>query len=84
MVRGLQERAARALPAEQVELAGGWWLRHSPGCSWWVGTVLPHDGGGPGELVRKVVGAEEFYAFRGAAARFQISPPVCPAGSAAV
>jgi len=84
MVRGLQERAARALPAEQVEQAGVWWLRHSPGCSWWVGTVLPHDGGGPGELVRKVVGAEEFYAFRGAAARFQISPPACPAGLDAV
>jgi N-acetylglutamate synthase len=35
-------------------------------------------------LVRRIVGAEGFYAFRGAAARFQISPPACPAGLDAV
>ncbi len=79
-VRGLQERAARALPAEQVENVEGWWLRHSPGCAWWVGTVLPHADAGPGELVRRIVGAEEFYAGHGATARFQISPPACPEG----
>jgi ribosomal protein S18 acetylase RimI-like enzyme len=84
MVKGLQERAARALPAEQVEQAGGWWLRHAPGCAWWVGTVLPHGDGRPGELVRRIVGAERFYAFRGAAARFQISPAASPAGLDAV
>src|SRR5919108_3560995 len=78
MIRGLQERAARALPAERVELAEGWWLRHAPGCAWWVGTVLPHGEAGPGELVRRVAGAEEFYAARGAVTRFQISPRACP------
>jgi N-acetylglutamate synthase len=83
-VRGLQERAARALPAEQVEHAGGWWLRHAPSCAWWVGTVLPHGDARPGELVGRVALAEEFYAGHGAAARFQISPPACPEGLDAV
>ena len=80
MVGRLQERAARALPAEHVEDVEGWWLRHAPSCAWWVGTVLPHGDARPGELVRRVVGAEEFYARHGAAARFQISPPACPEG----
>lgn len=84
MVRGLQERAARALPAERVEEAEGWWLRHQPSSSWWVGTVLPHGDAGPAELVRRVVRAEEFYAGHGATARFQISPPACPEGLDAI
>ncbi|MFG1709631.1 GNAT family N-acetyltransferase [Nonomuraea sp. M3C6] len=79
-VRGLQERTARALPAEHIEDVEGWWLRHAPSCAWWVGTVLPHGAARPGELVRRVVGAEEFYAGRGAAARFQISMGACPEG----
>lgn len=76
-VRGLQERAARGLPAEYVEDAAGWWLRHSPGCSWWVGTVLPHGEGGLG---RRVAAAERFYTVRGTPTRFQICPQACPAG----
>ncbi|MBQ0984085.1 GNAT family N-acetyltransferase [Streptomyces sp. F63] len=80
-VRGLQERAARALPAERVERIGGWWLRHAPRSPWWVGTVLPHGATRrPGELARRVGEAERFYADRGGTARFQISPPVCPDG----
>ncbi len=79
IVRGLQERAARALPAQQAEDAEGWWLRYAPGCAWWVGTVLPHADAGPGELARRVVRAEEFYAGHRTAARFQVSPPACPA-----
>lgn len=84
MVRGLQERAARALPAERVEDVDGWWLRHAPRCSWWVGTVLPHGDAGPGELAGRIAGVEEFYARHGVAARFQISPPACPDGLDAV
>jgi N-acetylglutamate synthase len=79
-VRGLQERAARAFPAVHVEDVDGWWLRLAPSCSWWVGAVLPHRDAGPGELVRRVAGAEDFYAGNGAAARFQISPSACPDG----
>lgn len=80
LVRNLQERAARGLPAFRVEEIGGWWLRHAPGCSWWVGTVLPHGGVGAGELVRRIALAEEVYAGHGAAACFQIGPPACPDG----
>ncbi|AWN26159.1 GNAT family N-acetyltransferase [Streptomyces sp. NEAU-S7GS2] len=79
-VRGLQERAARALPAERIEDVAGWRLRHAPSCSWWVGTVLPHAEAGPGALARRILGAEEFYAGHHAVARFQISPGACPDG----
>jgi ribosomal protein S18 acetylase RimI-like enzyme len=75
-VREFQERAARGLPAAEVTDAGGWWLRHAPGCSWWVGTVLAH---GDGDLARGITAAEEFYAERGLPARFQVSP-ASPAG----
>ena len=84
MLRDLQERAARALPAEQVENALGWWLRHAPNCSWWVGTVLPHSVSAPDELVNRIAGAEAFYADRGTRARFQITPGACPEGLDAV
>lgn len=77
LLRGLQERAARAQPAEQVQDAEGWWLRHAPGCSWWIGTVLPHGDAGPDDLLRRVLGAEEFYAGHGSAASFQVCPPAC-------
>lgn len=80
LVRGLQERTARALPARRIEVVDGWWLRHAPGCSWWVGTVLPHGDVPRGELVHRVVAAEEFSARCGAVARFQISPGACPDG----
>ncbi len=79
-VRSLQEKAARALPAEHVEHVGAWWLRHSTSSAWWAGTVLPHADAGADELVRLVDGAERFYAGHGTSARFQISPRVCPAG----
>ncbi|MQA09346.1 MAG: GNAT family N-acetyltransferase [Pseudonocardiaceae bacterium] len=79
MVRGLQERVARALPAEHVEHVGGWWLRYSASPSWWMGTVLPHGDAGRDELVRMISAAERFYAGFGVATRFQISPGACPA-----
>jgi GNAT superfamily N-acetyltransferase len=83
-VRDLQERAARALPASEVVMADGWWLRHAPGSAWWAGSVLPHHDAVSPDLLRRVVEAEEFYAGHGATARFQISPGTCPAGLDAV
>ncbi len=80
LVRTLQERAARALPAQHVQEVAGWCLRHSSSCDWWVGTVLPHGDVAAGELVARVVEAEEFYAGHGGVARFQISPGACPRG----
>ncbi|GAA2985629.1 GNAT family N-acetyltransferase [Streptosporangium longisporum] len=83
LVRGLQERAARALPAEHVERLGGWWLRLAPDCSWWVGTVLPHGETGPQRsegLEAGVKEAEDFYARHGLDTRFQITPRACPDG----
>ncbi|GAB3660580.1 GNAT family N-acetyltransferase [Glycomyces tarimensis] len=77
-IKALQERAARAMPAERVETAGGWLLRHAPRCSWWVGTVLPH--GGVEDLESSVAAAERFYADRGERTRFQITPGVCAEG----
>jgi N-acetylglutamate synthase len=80
LVRGVQERAARALPAEHLERVGGWWLRQAPRGPWWVGTVLPHGAGGPGDLAHRVTRAEGFYARHGAAAGFQVSPGAHPEG----
>ena len=80
LVRGLQERVARALPAEHVEHVGGWWLRHAPGCAWWVGSVLPHGDVEPDELERRVRAVERFHARHGTVPRFQITPQACPSG----
>jgi GNAT superfamily N-acetyltransferase len=76
LVRQLQERAARALPAEEVERLGGWWLRHAPSCSWWVGSVLPH-----GSVVdSRISAAERFCSARGVPPRFQVTPGACAPG----
>lgn len=77
-MRRLQERVARALPAERIVIADGWWLRSAPRCAWWVGTVLPHADADGKDLVRRVIEAEAFYAAQGAAATFQITPGACP------
>ncbi len=79
-MRGLQERATRALPAEQVEQVGEWWLRRSTTSSWWVATVLPHGDAAPAELERRIALAERFYAGFEMPTRFQICPGACPEG----
>ena len=77
-VRVLQEKVARALPAEQVERIGGWWLRRSASPSWWMGTVLPHGAhAGRDELEPMIAAAERFYAGFGVATTFQVSPGAC-------
>jgi GNAT superfamily N-acetyltransferase len=78
LVRSIQDRVARAHPAEHVEDHRGWRLRLAPGCAWWVGTVQPHRDADPREVVQRVLDAESFYARHRTPPRFQISPPACP------
>lgn len=78
LVRKLQERAARAFPAEHVESVDGWLLRRSSGSAWWVRSVLPHADADREELGRRVLRVERFYAEHDTPARFQISPGACP------
>ncbi|WP_338118486.1 GNAT family N-acetyltransferase [Streptomyces coryli] len=80
LITGLQERAARALPARRTEVVDGWWLRDAPGGSWWTESVLPHAEHGREGLERLITAAEKQAAERGRAACFQITPGVCPAG----
>ena len=75
LIRALQERAARALPAALTVDADGWLLRHAAGPDWWIGSVLPHA---LDDLDRRVVHAEDFYAAHDATPRFQITPGTCP------
>jgi ribosomal protein S18 acetylase RimI-like enzyme len=79
LLRGLQERAARAQPAERVERRGGWWLRLAPSRSWWIGTAMPHGTATRG-LGPRIAGVEAWYAGHGVPARFQVTPAACPEG----
>jgi GNAT superfamily N-acetyltransferase len=80
LVAGLQERAARAVPAESDERFGGWWLRHAPGCAWWVAAVLPHGGVTPSELAERVEAAEAYCAERDRPTMVQMTPGAAPEG----
>lgn len=72
----LQERAARAVPAESGERVGEWWLRHAPGCSWWIASVLPHGGhdASPAELAALIDAAEAYTAAREMPTLLQMTP----------
>ena len=80
LIRGLQERSARALPPVVSAHLDGWWLRQAGSGAWWASAVLPHGDAGPAELPARIRIAEEFCARHGAPARFQVSPGACPAG----
>lgn len=79
LIRALQERAARAQPAQHTEYADGWLLRHAPDTSWWIGSVLPHTASAT-NLAARVDRAEQFYAIRDTVTHFQITPGTCPDG----
>ncbi len=79
-VRRLQERAARALPANVVERLDGWWLRYANISAWWISSVLPHSETLPPDLAGRLRTVEEFYAGHGIPTRYQISPGACPVG----
>jgi GNAT superfamily N-acetyltransferase len=71
----LQERAARGAPAEHVTRAGRWWLRHAPGCSWWLGSVLPHGvTASRAELEDLIAAAEAYTAERDIPTLMQMTP----------
>ena len=78
--RSLLEKTARAFPAQHIEQVDGWWLRHAPGCAWWVGTVLAHGAVPAEDLVSRIAEAEKFYARHGSPSRFEITPGVCAEG----
>jgi ribosomal protein S18 acetylase RimI-like enzyme len=79
LIRGLQERTARALPAIVVYRLDGWWLRHADSAAWWASAVLPHGDAVPPALPDKIRFVENFYAGYGTPARFQVSPAASPA-----
>lgn len=72
---GLQERAARAVPAEYGARAGKWLLRHAPGCSWWIGSVLPHGVGAERTELEDLISVAEAYTTeRGIPTLMQMTP----------
>lgn len=77
-VGGLQERAARAVPAAVQESRDGCWLRLTDSTTtWWAGAALMHDAAAERDLAAAIAAAEDFYAAHGATARFQVCP-ACP------
>jgi len=76
----LEAVAARAWPALVAEPLGGWTLRFSGGGGRRVNSVLPLAASGALGLDERISASERFYAVRGAAARFQLSPAAAPAG----
>jgi len=79
-IQGLQERAARAQPVDQVVNVDGWLLRYAPRGAWWLGSALPHRAAYGDDLTARVAGVEDFYDERDVPACFQITPGVCPDG----
>lgn len=79
LARGLLDRAAGAVPATEQETRLGWRLRYTDTSLWWVGAVMAHGGPDTRTLQDRVHAAEEFYAQRRAATRFQVCPG-CPPG----
>jgi GNAT superfamily N-acetyltransferase len=66
------------VPAEFNERVGGWWLRHAPGCAWWVASVLPHGGASHAELTERIEAAEAYCAERGVPTLVQMTPGAAP------
>lgn len=78
LVRELQDRAARAVPAAVQEHRDGCWLRHTDSVTtWWAGAALVHGAPQVHDLTATISVAEAFYAAHGARPRFQVCP-ACP------
>lgn len=77
-IRGLQNRAARAVPGAVQEITDGCWLRHTDSDStWWAGAALMHGDVPRRDVASRIAVAEDFYEAHGAPARFQVCP-ACP------
>jgi len=74
----LEEIAFAAWPAEDVECADGWRLRWTQGVTRRANSVWPNEVTGDAPLSDRIARAEAFYAERGAATTFQISPAARP------
>ena len=73
------ERAAfEAWPAAEVVPLGGWRLRFNHGVTQRASSVWPGPGASEIPLAARIHAAERFYAERGAAASFQLSPAADP------
>jgi N-acetylglutamate synthase len=78
LVRALQDRAARAVPAAVQEHRAGCWLRHTDSATtWWAGAALLH--GRVRDVGASIATVERWYAAHGAAVRVQVCP-ACPPG----
>jgi GNAT superfamily N-acetyltransferase len=73
------ERAAfDAWPAAEVQALGGWRLRFNHGITSRGSSVWPGPGASDRPLAARIEAVERFYAERGAAASYQISPAADP------
>ena len=77
-IRAIERTAFEAWPAAEAVALGGWWLRFNHGVTNRASSVWPGPGAGALPLEARVAEAESFYAARGAAACFQLSPAAEP------
>ena len=75
----IESLAANAWPAAIVQVVDGWRLRFNWGTTRRANSVWPNEAGGVLSLDEKLAVVEDFYARRGAPARFQMCPAAQPA-----
>ena len=74
----IERVAFEAWPAAEVEALGGWRLRFNHGVTSRGSSVWPGPGASDRPLAARIAAVERFYAGRGAAAAYQISPAADP------
>lgn len=75
----LETMAANAWPAAETVMLDGWRLRYTEGVTRRANSVWPNAHEGAASLPEKLAAVEEFYAQRGAQARYQICEAMQPA-----
>jgi ribosomal protein S18 acetylase RimI-like enzyme len=79
LIRRIENLAADAWPAAEVEDLDGWRLRANDGVTRRANSVWPNHNRGRQSLEEKLHAVEDFYAARNLPARFQICPAAMPA-----